>query len=216
MAQKWLSGPQPKWLKSDSKVTQTVGILLSHFGWFWVTSLSWIIRFWANGPNKKKIHHETLPTLAAQRTVPVSVPGKRFRLFRLCFQNTEGLAKGSKWLTAKMDSPLSRGNVWLTLALAQIVSGSRTHAKPLTAQCERPPPRLYRAMPFRDSTAEGGIARVLPCFHVVSRKYRWDTPLFWGGGVSHLHFACAPKGKRSDKGEGTSHPIGHVETPRNP
>ena len=29
-----------------------------------------------------------------------------------------------------------------------------------------------RAIPFRDSIAEGGIARVLPCFHRVSRKYR--------------------------------------------
>ena len=39
------------------------------------------------------------------------------------------------------------------------------------AQCEIPPPP-YRAIPFRDSIAEGGIAPHLPCFHRVSRKYR--------------------------------------------
>ena len=33
----------------------------------------------------------------------------------------------------------------------------------------------------------GGIARVLPCFHVVSRTYRWDTPL--ERRVSHLKYA---------------------------
>ena len=30
----------------------------------------------------------------------------------------------------------------------------------------------YRARPFRDSIAEGSIAPMLPCFHVVSRKNR--------------------------------------------
>ena len=30
----------------------------------------------------------------------------------------------------------------------------------------------YRALPFRDSIAEGGIAPFVPCFHVVSHKYR--------------------------------------------
>ena len=37
----------------------------------------------------------------------------------------------------------------------------------------------------------------------------------WGG-VSHLHFACSPRGKRSEKGEGVSHPIDHLETPKTP
>ena len=30
----------------------------------------------------------------------------------------------------------------------------------------------YRAIPFRDSIAEGGIAPILPGFHRVSRQYR--------------------------------------------
>ena len=107
----------------------------------------------------------------------------------------------------------------------------------LAAQCKIALPPISRKTPFRDSIAEGGIAPIclvfigyrasiaeiqrggkrthLPCFHSVSRKYRWDTP-FEGGGVSHLHFACSPRGKRSEKGEGVSHPIGHVETPKTP
>ena len=40
----------------------------------------------------------------------------------------------------------------------------------LAAQCEVPPP--YRAIPFRDGIAEGGISRVFPCFHRFSRKHR--------------------------------------------
>ena len=44
-----------------------------------------------------------------------------------------------------------------------------------------------------------------------------EIPFLWGGGgVSHLHFACSLRGKRSIRGEGVSHPIGHVETPRIP
>ena len=71
----------------------------------------------------------------------------------------------------------------------------------------RPP---YRAILFRDTIAERGIARVLPCLYVVSRKYRWDT--FVGGGyrTSTLH-AIQEKTHRK-KREGVSHPIGHVET----
>ena len=37
-----------------------------------------------------------------------------------------------------------------------------------------------------------------------------------GGGVSHRCFACSPRGKRSEKGEGVSHPIGLVKTLRGP
>ena len=43
-----------------------------------------------------------------------------------------------------------------------------------------------------------------------------EIPLLRGGGLSHLHLACSPRGKRSEKGEGVSHPIGHVETPKTP
>ena len=51
----------------------------------------------------------------------------------------------------------------------------------------------------------------------ISSKYLLlRYPFCGGGGVSHLHFACSPRGKRSEKGEGVSHPIGHVETPKTP
>ena len=56
-----------------------------------------------------------------------------------------------------------------------------------------------RAIPFRDSIAEGGIPRVLPCF-AGYRASIAEIPLSWGGGVSHLHFACSPSGKHSAKG----------------
>ena len=80
------------------------------------------------------------------------------------------------------------------------------------AQCEIPPP--YHAIPFRDSIiAEGGIARVLLAF-IGYRAGIAEIPPLWG--VSHLHFACAPRGKHSEKGEGVSHPIGHVETQKTP
>ena len=75
------------------------------------------------------------------------------------------------------------------------------------------PPPPYRAIPFRDSLAEGGIAPICLVF-IGYRASIAEIPLLWGGGVSHLHFACSPRGKRSEKGEGVSHPIGHAETPK--
>ena len=82
----------------------------------------------------------------------------------------------------------------------------------LVAQCEIPPP--YRAIPFRDSIAEGGIAPICLVF-IGYRASIAEIPLLRGG-VSHLHFACSPRGKCSEKGEGVSHPICHVETPKTP
>ena len=82
----------------------------------------------------------------------------------------------------------------------------------LAAQCEIPPP--YRAIPFRDSIAEGGIARL--CLVFIGYRASIAEIPFPGGGVSHLHFTCSPRGKHSEKGEGVSHPIGHVETPQTP
>ena len=82
----------------------------------------------------------------------------------------------------------------------------------LAAQCDTPP--QYRAIPFRDSIAEGGIAPMcLVSCGIVQVSLRYP---FCGGGVSHLYFACSPRGKRSEKGEGVSHPSGHVETPKAP
>ena len=51
----------------------------------------------------------------------------------------------------------------------------------------------YRAIPFRDSIAEGGIARVLLVF-IGYRAGIAEIPLLRGG-VSHLHFACSPRGE---------------------
>ena len=85
-------------------------------------------------------------------------------------------------------------------------SRTRTLSGPMR---DTPP---YRAIPFRDSIAEGGIAPI--CLDFIGyRASIAEIPLFKGG-VSHLHFACSARGKRSEKGEGVSHPIGHVETPK--
>ena len=90
---------------------------------------------------------------------------------------------------------LSRGNFCL--------AGSRCLSRP-----------SYRAMPFRDSIAEGGIARVLPSFRVVSRTCRWDIP-FVGGGAPPL--CMLSKGETRRKGGGapnrpcwdTRNPVAH-------
>ena len=71
----------------------------------------------------------------------------------------------------------------------------------------------YRAIPFRDSIADGGIAPICLVF-TGYRASIAEIPLLRG--VSHLHFACSSWGKRSEKGEGVSHPIGHVATPKTP
>ena len=81
----------------------------------------------------------------------------------------------------------------------------------LAAQCEIPPP--YRAIPFRDSIAEGGIAPIC----LVFKGYRAsiaEIPLLWRGIAPPLRMLS--KGETLRKGEGVSHPIGHVETPKNP
>ena len=69
-------------------------------------------------------------------------------------------------------------------------------------------------MPFRDTIAKGGIAPICLVF-IGYRASIAEIPLLTGG-VSHLHSACSQRGKRSEKGEGVSHPIGHVETPKTP
>ena len=72
----------------------------------------------------------------------------------------------------------------------------------------------YRAIPFRDSIAEGGIAP----FCLVFSGYRAgiaEIPPFEGGyrtSTSHA-LQC---GNAQKRGEGVSHPIGHVETPKTP
>ena len=83
---------------------------------------------------------------------------------------------------------------------------------PLSGPVRDTPP--YRAIPFRDSIAEGGIAPICLVF-IGYRVGIAEIPILRGR-VSHLHFACSPRGKCSEKGEGVSHPIGHVETPKTP
>ena len=53
----------------------------------------------------------------------------------------------------------------------------------------------YRAIPFR-----GGYRTLSPCFHRLSRNYRWDTPFL--GGVSHLHLACSARGNAQKREQG--------------
>ena len=72
----------------------------------------------------------------------------------------------------------------------------------------------YRAIPFRDSISEEGIAPICLVF-IGYRASIAEIPLLRGGG-SHLHFACSSREKRSENEEGVSHPIGHVETPKTP
>ena len=83
----------------------------------------------------------------------------------------------------------------------------------LVAQCEITPPP-YRAIPFRDSIAEGGIAPICLVF-IGYRASIAEIPFLYRGGIAPP-LRMLSKGKRSEKGEGVSHPIGHVETPKTP
>ena len=76
----------------------------------------------------------------------------------------------------------------------------------------------YPAIPFRDSIAERGIAPICLVF-IGYRASIAEIPLSRGGyrtSSEVLYFACTPRGKRTEKEEGVSHPIGHIETPKTP
>ena len=75
----------------------------------------------------------------------------------------------------------------------QVTTVSPHNAFSLSGPVRDTPP--YRAIPFRDSIAEGGIAPVCLVF-IGYRASIAEIPLLGGGGVSHLHFACSPGGKR--------------------
>ena len=62
---------------------------------------------------------------------------------------------------------------------------------------ETPP---YRAIPCRDSIAEGGVASICLVF-IGYRASIAEIPLLRGG-VSHLHFTCSPREKMLRKGGG--------------
>ena len=70
---------------------------------------------------------------------------------------------------------------------------------PLAAQCEIPPHIAH--YPFEIVSQRGGITPICLVF-IGYRASIAKIPLLRGGGVSHLHFACPPRGKRSEKGEG--------------
>ena len=55
----------------------------------------------------------------------------------------------------------------------------------LEAQCQIPPPIAQD--PFEIVSQRGGYRAHLPCFHVVSREYRWDTPFEGRYRTSTLH-----------------------------
>ena len=90
---------------------------------------------------------------------------------------------------------------------------ARTFRLPRLGPAEMQDPPAYRAIPFRDSIAEGGIARILPCFAGYRGSIAEIPPLL--GGIAPPLFMLS-KGETLRKGGGVSHPIGHVETPRTP
>ena len=85
-------------------------------------------------------------------------------------------------------------------------------AADLAAQCKIPPP--YRAIPFRDSIAEGGIARSRLVF-IGYRASIAEIP-FLGGGIAPPLRMLSKGGNAQKRGGGVSHPIGHVETAKTP
>ena len=94
-----------------------------------------------------------------------------------------------------------------------LLQGASNYTPALRGPVRDTPP--YRAIPFRDSIAEGGIAPISLVF-IGYRAGIAEIPLLRGG-VSHLHFANALQGGNAQKrGEGVLHPIGHVETPKTP
>ena len=66
----------------------------------------------------------------------------------------------------------------------------------------------YRAIPFRDSIAEGPFALFSKGIAQVSLRYP-----FWGAGIAPP-LRMLSKGEMLRKREGVSHPIGNVETPK--
>ena len=78
---------------------------------------------------------------------------------------------------------------------------------------ERDTPPPYRAISFRDSIAEGRIAPI--CLVLIGyRTSIAEIPLLRGGYRTSTSHAL--QGGNAQNGEGVSHPIGHVETPKTP
>ena len=68
----------------------------------------------------------------------------------------------------------------------------------------------YRAIRFRDVIAEGGIALICLVF-IGYRASIAEIPLLRAGGIAPP-LRMLSKGKCTEKGEGASHPLAHVET----
>ena len=71
----------------------------------------------------------------------------------------------------------------------------------------------YRAIPFRDSIAEGGIAPVCLVFIGYGASIA-EIPLLRGGYRTSTSHAL--QGETLRKGGEVSHTIGHVEIPKTP
>ena len=71
----------------------------------------------------------------------------------------------------------------------------------------------YRAIPFRDATAEGGGIAPICLVFVGYRASITEILLLRGGGIAPL-LCMYSKGETLRKGEGVSYPIGHIETPK--
>ena len=83
----------------------------------------------------------------------------------------------------------------------------------LAAQCEMPP--HIAQYPF-ETASQRGVSHAFCLVFIGYRASIAEIPLLRGGELWCLHFACSPRGKRSEKGEGVSHPSGHVEKPKSP
>ena len=69
----------------------------------------------------------------------------------------------------------------------------------LAAQCEIPPP--YRAIPFRDRIAEGGLAPISLVF-IGYRASIAEIPLLWGGGYRTSTSHALQGGNAQKRGRG--------------
>ena len=135
--------------------------------------------------------------------------------------------------TRQIDFPLLRD--WrkvLSPRLSQTLGGkSKTPSRDalhIAHTCGDRIEKLVRALsgPIRDTppiaqypfeiVSQRGVSHAFCPVFIGYRASIAEIPLLCGGGISHLHFACSPRGNRSEKGEGVSHPIGHVETPKAP
>ena len=75
----------------------------------------------------------------------------------------------------------------------------------------------YRLQYLFETVSQRGVSHPFALFSCDIAQVSLGYPFCGGGGgrVSHLHFACSPRGKGSERERGeVSHPIGHVGTPK--